>query len=87
MRNCVRKVLPDCIFITLNITKEIQKKRLLARHGEGFDGITQMLINFFDIFELPGEDEDNTYNVDITEHMTAKDVLNQVLEVLEKNCK
>ena len=33
-RDQIRSTLPDCIFIILSMTKEFQKKRLLARHGE-----------------------------------------------------
>ena len=38
------------------------------------------------LYEGPGEGETNTYNVDITEEMSPKDVLANVLGVLEKNC-
>ena len=34
VRNHIRKTLPDCIFIVLTLSKEVQKKRLQARHGE-----------------------------------------------------
>ena len=39
----------------------------------------------FTLFEGPGKDEKNTYDVSITEDMTPKDVLNKVLEVLDKH--
>ena len=32
---------------------------------------------------MPGEDEKNTHSVDITEDMTAQDVMNKILEILE----
>ena len=34
VRNHIRKTLPDCIFIVLTLSKDVQRKRLLARHGE-----------------------------------------------------
>ena len=34
-RNRIRKILPDCTFITLTLTREAQKKRLLARYDRG----------------------------------------------------
>ena len=37
-RDHIRSMLPDCIFIILSMTKEFQKKRLLARHGEDKSG-------------------------------------------------
>ena len=46
-----------------------------------------MVSKSFDIFERPGQCEENTYNVDVTETMKPNDVLNQVLEILNKNCK
>jgi len=33
-RNHIRDIIPDCIFITLTLSKEGQKKRILARHDE-----------------------------------------------------
>merc|ERR1712223_1554663 len=34
MRNHIRLELPDCIFITLTMTKEAMIKRIKTRHGE-----------------------------------------------------
>jgi len=65
--------------------KENQKKRLKERHGEMMMG--DMLEKMFDLYEKPGDGEKNAYNVDITEDMTTKDVLDKVLEVIDKNCK
>ena len=85
MRDCVREVLPDCIFVTLTMTREAQKKRVFARHGKDAETFIKWLTDMYDLYELPAEDESNTYNVDITEEMTPTDVFNKVLEVLEKN--
>ena len=46
-----------------------------------------MLEQMFNLYEKPGDAEENAYNVDITEDMTTKDVLDKVLEVIDKNCK
>ena len=85
MRDHIRLTLPYCIFITLTVTKENQKKRILARHGEDCSDMIEMFIKFTEIFEGPGDGEENTYNVDITENMTPNDVMNQVLEILNKH--
>ena len=45
-----------------------------------------MLEKMFDLYEKPGDGEKNAYNVDITEDMTTKDVLDKVLKVIDKNC-
>ena len=33
-RDLIRKVLPECTFVTLTLTREALRKRLLARHDE-----------------------------------------------------
>ena len=89
MRDLIRSILPDCIFITLSLTEETQAIRVKERHGDGpgTEAISEMLAKMYKLYEGPGEGEKNTYNVDITENMSPKDVLNKVLEVLQKNCK
>ena len=44
-----------------------------------------MLVKLNKFYERPGYEEKNTYNVDITEEMTKKDVLDTVLEILKEN--
>ena len=86
IRDCIRQILPDCIFITLTLTKEAQRERLLARHGKAPpEGILTVMQSMYDLYELPGACEKNTYNVDISEGMKPQDVMNKVLEVLEEN--
>ena len=85
LRDHIRLTLPDCIFVTLTLTKESQAKRIKARHGDD-PGAVEFLANMFNFYEGPGEGEKNTFNVDITETMTPKDVKDKVLEILEKNC-
>ena len=43
------------------------------------------MIKLNKFYEKPGDGEKNTYNVDISEDMTKKDVLGTVLEILNKN--
>ena len=88
MRDHIRTVLPDCIFVTLTLTEATQAKRVKERHGDGpgTEMIHEMLGKMYKLYEGPGDGEKNTYNVDITEVMSPKDVLDKVLEVLEKNC-
>ena len=74
------------ILATMQPTKEAQKKRIMARHGDNAEGILQLLTGMYDLYELPGEGELNTYNVDITEEMSQMDVMNEVLTILEENC-
>ena len=83
-RDHIRLTIPDCIFITLTMTQESQIKRIKARHGEDLsEGLLDMLSGIHKLYELPGENEPNTFNVDITESMNRKDVLNKVLDILD----
>ena len=52
------------------------------RHGEQAEEVIKMLTSLFDIYEPPGENERNTYNVEITDEMTPNDVLEKVQKIL-----
>ena len=41
-------------------------------------------MNLHALYELPGDNEPNTFNVDITDEMSPKDVMDKVLEISEK---
>ena len=84
MRDHIRITLPDCVFITMSLTKENQIKRVKERHGDD-PGALEFLAKMFDFYEGPGEGEKNTFNIDITEDMSPKDVMDKVLEILDKN--
>ena len=71
----------------MSLTKDNQKRRIRQRDGDQDEGYGDMVSKSFDIFERPGRCEEHTYNVDVTETMKPNDVLNQVLEILNKNCK
>ena len=86
MRDHIRTILPDCIFIVLSMTDETQRKRIKERHGEAAEGVFDMLVKMHKLYEKPGDGEKNAYNVDITEDMTRKDVFNKVMETLKENC-
>ena len=63
-----------------------QAKRIKERHGEESQGAIEIMMKLHKLYEKPGDGEKNTYNVDITEKMTKKDVLNKVLEILKEKC-
>ena len=85
-RDHIRLTIPDCIFITLTMTQESQIKRIKARHGDDLsDGLLDMLSGIHKLYELPEENEPNTFNVDITDDMKPQDVMKKVLDILEKN--
>ena len=84
-RDQVRKILPDCIFIILTLSKESQQERLLKRHGDGKAGValTKLLVRFHQYFGFPQEGEHNTYNINITDDMTQTDVMRNVLDIIK----
>ena len=51
-RNRIRKILPDCTFITLTLTREAQKKRILARHHGEETALGLMEVNSWANMEL-----------------------------------
>ena len=86
-RDQIRKVFPECIFVILTITKKCQKKRLLARHGEGKEGegVVNMLTDWYKYFEPKKKGEENIVSIALTEDMAPKDVMKSVLKVLEED--
>ena len=42
-----------------------------------------MMEKFYDLYEPAGEDENNAYNIDITEDMSIEDVIEKVLKIVE----
>ena len=62
----------------MTMTESCQKKRLKGRFGD--QEIPSFLISLFEESEPAGDDEENAYNIMITEEMTREDVLNKVLE-------
>ena len=79
-RDGLRKILgSDLIFIVLNMSKQCQEKRLIDRHGNDKE-IIDFLKMLHTMYE-PGEnDEENTYNVTITEDMSPEDVVQKILQ-------
>ena len=83
-RDLIRKILPDCTFITLSLTREGQRKRLLARQDEKEEANTiKYFMNLYDLYELPGENECNTYNIEINDEMTRDEVVKSVEDILQ----
>ena len=72
------------VFLVLNLTKEAQDHRLLARHGSDEAGkfSADLMRKVFNFYEPAGNDEENAFNIDISEEMSVNDVMNKILEVL-----
>ena len=87
-RDQIRKDLgPNLIFMVLNLTRECQHKRVVKRHGEDEHGaqFVEMMEKYYDLYEPAGEDEQNAYNISITEDMSVEDVIQEILKIAENN--
>ena len=84
-RDKLRKILgPDLVFIVLNMTKECQMKRIKGRHGDSnmLEEFMRVLMKYAEMCEPAGDDEENAFNVTISEDMSKDDVVKKVLEVV-----
>jgi len=82
-RDLIRSVLPDVIFVVLQMPRELNMKRMMARHGES-EAIADAAKSMFKMYQDAGQDEPNTIGVDMTESMTPQDVKNKIIQELEK---
>ena len=87
IRNHIRQIIPNVIFVTLTLTRGTQMERIQARHGEQSEAAIKMLTGLYDIYELPGENEKNTFNVDINEEMAPADVVKNVQNIISDHFK
>ena len=85
-RERMRKLIgPDLVFIVLGMSKGCQKKRVIARHGEDFpEAIMDLLIKAADIYEPAGAEEENAFNVVITEDDSRDDVLQKIMDIIKE---
>ena len=85
-RDSLRNIIgPDLVFIVLNMSNECQMQRLKNRHGNADDaGWIKILNKFHELSEPAEEDEENAFNVDITNEMSPEYVLENILEIISK---
>ena len=80
-----RQIGPELVFIVLNLTKDCQIKRLQRRHGEAIaKSKLEMFTKYADLFEPAGDDEENAFNVTITDEMNPVDVSKCINDVISK---
>ncbi len=84
MRDYIRTILPDCIFIVMEMSKECQEKRIAARHGEASEAILDFCTTLYKLYESKGENEPNTIRLVVEDGMSPLDVKSKVLEELSK---
>ena len=86
-RDMLRKILgPDLVFIVLNMTVECQKERLIGRHGKGEESkaAIDFMTKMHALYEPAGEDEENSFNINITYDMSPDDVVKKILHIMEQ---
>ena len=85
-REKMRKLIgPDLVFIVLGMSKECQKKRVMARHGEDFpEAFLNLMIKAADMYEPAAAEEENAFNVVITEEDSRDDVLQKIVDILKE---
>ena len=88
LRDQIRKDLgSQCIFITLSLSAETNRKRVEARHSEGDETFKKMIIemlnNMFKMYEPAQEGEENAINVVIGPDMSKDDVVKEILKKVQ----
>ena len=86
LRDVIRQTLgKNLVFILLSLKKETTLERLTNRHGDGeaAKGITDFCIKLESFYELKAPDEDNTFDITITNEMTPNDVIEKILEIVD----
>ena len=84
-RDYLRNIIgPDLVFIVLNMSNECQMQRLKRRHGNADAGWIKILNKYAELCEPAEEDEENAFNVDITDEMSPEYVLQNILEIISK---
>merc|ERR1719510_1451005 len=83
-RDIIRSTLGnDVIFFILHLTPETNHKRLVGRHGDGAEEFNKVFDSMTKMYESAGQDEENAFDLYITEDMTPDDVAQKVLDILE----
>ena len=88
LRDFIRKILgKDLVFILLQLDKDTTTlERLTRRHGNGEMGkaLTDFCYKIESFYELKASDEENTFDIIVTDDMTSLDVNEKILEIVNK---
>ena len=84
LRKHIKKELgSDVMFILLNLSKDDQRKRIIARHGEE-GGFLETLVNIYDRFEPAADDEEDVITVNVTSDMSRDDLVAKIMDLINK---
>ena len=88
LRDVIRKNLGNdkVVFLLIGLDTEATRKRLNKRHGESEEGLvmTDFLMKVNSFYELKAADEENTYDVIVTNEMTPNDVVQKMMEIINE---
>ena len=87
MRDCIRSIVPEVIFVVLTLSEESQAQRLQGRHGSNDEEAKtniEICKRFYKLYDQAGEDEPKTLGIKVEEGMKPQDVKNQILEKLQE---
>ena len=79
LREEIKKILPDVIFVTLTITEDHLKKRLEGRHGEEQSDLNEHMMSIHKCYESAEKSETNAFDIELNPTMTPDDVVDTVL--------
>ena len=83
-RQAISQVLgKELIHVTLSLSKDAQKKRIIERHGESNEGLNDWLHETFKIYEKVDESIENGFDIEISPNMSPMDIVKLVLEKIE----
>ena len=73
----------NVIFITLSISAELQIDRIKSRHGTVVtDEYIDSLLKFGQLCEKAGENEENTFDITVTENVSIEDFANKIVSLV-----
>ena len=78
----------DVIFIVLNVKKKLVSTRLSERHGNETyfsKKLSQYLAGLHKYYEPAGKDEENTFNVDVTQDISKEELVQKILKIISSN--
>ena len=86
-RDLIKQIIPDCVFVSLRVSPEVQLQRLERRMGhlqeDQKEGIMSLLVKTINTFEPVGQDEERAVDVLISSDLNENEVLDKILEAIK----
>ena len=86
-RDLIKHIIPECIFVSLRVSPEVQLRRLERRMGhlqeDQKKGIMSLMVKTINTFEPVGQDEDRAADVFISSDLSENEVLDKILKAIQ----